>query len=146
MQVKIELVEYDQYQDKFDIDSNIYTLNLNNDQEDRYNSLKNKDMDLYNWFLESDFFIDWIKEEVYTNDIGKKFAINSINDIGYFRFYFFKVTSSDAHYDYFKKYFAINEESEWQDREVVGEEILHNLARERKKLIFELTQNEEQIA
>ena len=146
MQVEFELVVYDQDQDKFDIDENVYTLELNEEQEKTFNLLKGVDIDLYNWFKESDFFINWIKEDVYPNIEGKQFAINAINDIGYFRFYFFKITSSDAHYNYFKKFFNIHEESEWQDREVVGEEILNNLSYERKKLIFELTNNVEQIA
>ena len=141
MQVKFELVSYDETLDTFKLDDNIYTLELDEKQEENYNLLKDVDLHLYNWFQESDFFIDWIKDEVYPNSIGKKFAINSINDIGFFRFYFFKVTSGDSHYDYFKKLFDIHEESDWQDREVVGEEILKSLAIKKQELIIELKED-----
>ena len=67
MQVEFELVVYDQDQDKFDIDENVYTLELNEEQEKTFNLLKGVDIDLYNWFKESDFFINWIKEDVYPN-------------------------------------------------------------------------------
>jgi len=56
MQVEFELVVYDQDQDKFDIDENVYTLELNEEQEKTFNLLKGVDIDLYNWFKESDFF------------------------------------------------------------------------------------------
>ena len=138
MQVKFELVNYDENLDTFTLDENIYSLELTNEQEETYNLLKNTDLHLYNWFKESDFFINWIKNEVYQNSIGKKFAINAIDDIGFYRFYFFKVTSSDSHYDYFKKLFDIHEESHWQDREDVGKEILRALALKKQELIIEL--------
>ena len=138
MQVKFELVNYDEENDTFTLDENIYSLELTNEQEETYDLLKNTDLHLYNWFKESDFFINWIKNEVYPNSIGKKFAINSIDDIGFYRFYFFKVTSSDSHYDYFKKLFDIHEESHWQDREDVGEEILKALSFKKQELVIEL--------
>jgi len=142
MQIKFELVIYDEVQDIFELDENIYFLEIDQNQEQTYNLLKNEDLHLYNWFKESDFFIDWIKEEVYQDSIGKKFAINCINDIGFYRFYFFKVTSSDSHYDYFKKLFDIHEESDWQDREEVGKEILEHLILKRQELIIELKEKE----
>jgi len=138
MQVKFELVNYDEENDTFTLDENIYSLELTNEQEETYDLLKSTDLHLYNWFKESDFFINWIKNEVYPNSIGKKFAINSIDDIGFYRFYFFKVTSSDSHYDYFKKLFDIHEESHWQDREDVGEEILKALSFKKQELVIEL--------
>ena len=141
MQVKFELVSYDENLNSFELDENIYTLELDEKQEETFNLLKDVDLDLYNWFKESDFFINWIKNKVYPNSIGKKFAINSIDDIGFFRFYFFKVTSGDSHYDYFKKLFNIHEESDWQDREVVGEEILKSLAIKKQELIIELKED-----
>ena len=141
MQVKFELVTYDDVLDKFELDENIYLLELDDEQTKTYNLMKDVDLHLYNWFKESDFFINWVKKEVYPNSIGKKFAINCINDIGFFRFYFFKVTSGDSHYDYFKKLFGIIEESQWQDREVVGEEILENLALKKQELIIELKED-----
>ena len=141
MKVKFELVVYDEVHDIFEVDENIYLLSLDDEQKETYDLLKSRDLHLYNWFKESDFFIDWIKKEVYQNSIGKKFAINCIDDIGFYRFYFFKVTSSDGHYDYFKKLFDIYEESQWQDREDVGEEILKALALKRKELLIELKEN-----
>ena len=141
MQIKFELVTYDETLDKFELDENIYLLEMNDEQKQTYNLLKNEDLHLYNWFKESDFFIDWIKKEVYPNSIGKKFAINYIDDIGFFRFYFFKVTSSDSHYEYFKKLFDIHEESQWQDREDVGEEILKALTLKKQELIIELKED-----
>ena len=58
------------------------------------------------------------------------------------RFYFFKVTSADSHYEYFKKLFTIYQESDWQDREEVGEEILANLVIKRQELIIDLEEND----
>ena len=141
MQIKFELVTYDEVLDKFELDENIYLLEIEEEQRQTYNLLKSTDLHLYNWFKEASFFIDWIKKEVYPNSIGKKFAINSINEIGFFRFYFFKVTSGDSHYDYFKKLFDIHEESQWQDREDVGEEILKALALKKHELIIELKED-----
>jgi hypothetical protein len=75
---------------------------------------------------------------VYQGSENKKFAISDINGVSYRRFYFFKVTSADGHYEYFKKLFNIHEESDWQDREDIGEEILQCLSTKRKELILEL--------
>ncbi len=141
MQVSFELVIYDEVTDTFKLDETIYNLELDEEQSKTYNLLKITDLHLYNWFKESDFFVNWINKEVYPNSYGKKIAINSINDIGYFQFYFFKVTSSDSHYNYFKKLFNILEESSWQDREEVGEEILKALALKRKELLIELKED-----
>ncbi len=141
MQIKFELVNFNETLDIFELDENIYILEIDDEQKKTYDLLKNDDLHLYNWLKESDFFINWIKKEVYQNSIGKKFAINSINDIGFYRFYFFKVTSSDSHYDYFKKLFDIHEESQWQDREDVGEEILKALTLKRKELLIELKED-----
>jgi len=138
MQVKFELVNYNESLDTFEIDDREYFLELNEAQTETYNILKSEDLHLYNWFKESDFFINWLKKEVYPDSVGKKLTINYINDITFVRFYFFKVTSGDSHYDYFKKLFNIHEESQWQDREEIGEEILDHLAIKRKELIIEL--------
>jgi len=143
MQVKFELVTYDEELDKFELDENIYTLELDDEQTKTYNLFKEVDLHLYNWFKESDFFLSWIKEEVYADSIGKKFAICDIDDISFRRFYFFKVTSGDVHYDYFKKLFNLLEESDWQDREDIGRKILEQLPAKRQELVIELTEEVE---
>ena len=138
MQVQLEFVIYDEALDKFELDENIYSINLSDEQTETYNLFKDTDLHLYNWFKESDFFLNWIKEEVYPDSIGKKIAVCDINDISFRRYYFFKLTSADVHYDYFKKLFDIYHASDWQDREEIGEEILESLKVKRKELIIEL--------
>ncbi len=139
MQIKFELVTYDEELDKFELDKNSYQIEIDDEEAETYNLLKSSDLNLYNWLKESDFFLKYIKEEVYQDSENKKFAISDINGISFIRFYFFKVTSGDSHYEYFKKLFNIHEESEWQDREDVGEEILQYLSTKRKELILELS-------
>ena len=141
MQLKFEFVIYDEALDKFELDENIYSIELNDEQLQTYNLFKDTDLHLYNWFKESEFFLTWIKEEIYPDSIGKKIAICDINDISFRRYYFFKVTSADTHYDYFKKLFNIFHEVDWQDREEVGEEILERLAIKREELIIELKED-----
>lgn len=141
MQVRFEFVIYDEALDKFDKDENEYLLELDDEQAQTYTLLKDTDLHLYNWFKESDFFIDWLKEEIYPDSLGKKIAISEIDDIAYLRFYFFKITSGDVHYDYFKRLFDIFQESDWQDREEVGEEILEKLMLKRQELIIELKED-----
>jgi len=141
MQVRFEFVIYDEALDKFDKDENEYILELDDEQTKTYDLLKDADLLLYNWFKESDFFLSWLKEEIYPDSIGKKIAISEIDEIAYLRFYFFKVTSGDAHYEYFKKLFNIFQESDWQDREEVGEEILERLMVKRQELIIELKED-----
>jgi len=141
MQIKFQLVPYDEKLDQFEFNENTYLLELDDKQTQTYELLKDTDLHLYNWFKESDFFLNWIKEEVYPDSIGKKFAISDINGISFIRFYFFKVTSADSHYEYFKKLFNIHEESEWQDREEVGKEILEHLMVKRQELIIELKED-----
>ena len=143
MQVKFEFVTYNEELDTFELDENTYLLELNDEQTKTYNLLKDVDLHLYNWFRESDLFQNWIKEEVYPDSIGKKIAICDIDDISFRRFYFFKVTSGDIHYEYFKKLFDIFEESDWQDREHVGIKILEQLPSKRKELIIELKEQSE---
>lgn len=138
MQIKFQLVTYDEELDKFELDDNVYPLELDDEQSETYELLKHVDLHLYDWFQKSDFFLNWIKEEVYPESIGKKFAICDINEKSFRRFYFFKLTSGDIHYEYFKKLFGIFEESEWQDREDVGKEILKDLMVKRQELIIEL--------
>jgi len=141
MQVKFEFVSYDDELDKFELDENSYLLELDEEQVKTYELLKDVDLHLYNWFKESDFFVNWVKEEVYPDSLGKKFAICDINDISFRRFYFFKVTSGDVHYLYFKSLFDIIEESDWQDREDVGREILALLPAKRKNLLIEFKED-----
>ncbi|WP_455757367.1 hypothetical protein [Sulfurimonas sp.] len=138
MQVKFEFAIYDEALDTFELDENIYSYELDEEQAQTFKLLKDVDLHLYNWFKESDFFLNWIKEEVYPDSIGKKIAVCDINDISFRRYYFFKVTSGDTHYDYFKRLFNIHHELDWQDREEVGEEILEHLAVKRQELIIEL--------
>jgi len=141
MQVKFEFVIYDEALDKFELDENTYSYDLDEEQAQSYKLFKDVDLHLYNWFKESDFFLNWIKEEVYPDSIGKKIAICDINDISLRRYYFFKVTSADTHYDYFKRLFTIHQESDWQDREDVGVEILDQLVVKRQELIIELEED-----
>ncbi|EQB39425.1 hypothetical protein M947_05385 [Sulfurimonas hongkongensis] len=141
MQVKFEFAIYDEALDKFELDENTYSYELSDEQAKTYNLLKSRELHLYNFFKESESISDWIKEEVYPNKIGKKIAICDINEISFRRYYFFKVTSADVHYDYFKKLFGIHHESDWQDREEVGEEILERLLVKRQELIIELKED-----
>jgi len=138
MQINFELVSYDDELDRFELDENIYQLEIDDEHAEAYDRVKSSDLCLYNWLKESDFFIKYIEEEVYQDSENKKFAISDINGVSFRRFYFFKITSGDSHYEYFKKLFNIHEESEWQDREDVGEEILQHLSTKRKELILEL--------
>ncbi|WP_415397037.1 hypothetical protein [Sulfurimonas sp. CS5] len=138
MQVKFEFAIYDETLDKFDLDEKVYSFELDDEQAQTYTLLKDTDLHLYNWFKESEFFLNWIKEEVYPDEIGKKIAICDINDLSFRRYYFFKVTSADTHYDYFKKLFNVHHELDWQDREEVGEEILQHLKVKRQEFIIEL--------
>lgn len=138
MQVKFEFVIYNEALDKFEQDENIYTLELSDEQAESYELFKHTDLHLYNWFQKSEFFLTWVKNDVYPDSIDKKIAISVINDIMFLRFYFFKVTSGEVHYDYFKKLFNIFDESDWQDREDVGSEILEHLVDKRQELIIDL--------
>ncbi|WP_153015033.1 hypothetical protein [Sulfurovum riftiae] len=138
MQIEFELVTYDDKLDKFELDETIYQIEIDDDEAKTYELLKDSDMHLYNWLKESDFFTKYIEEEVYPDSENKKIAISDINGISFRRFYFFKVTSGDSHYEYFKKLFDIHEESDWQDREDVGEEILRHLSTKRQELILNL--------
>jgi len=144
MELKFEFVSYDEKLDKFDLDENIYTFVLDEEQEKSFEILKDAELHLYNWFKDSEYFINWIKEEVYPDNEGKKIAIATIGDILYLKYYFFKVTSADVFYDYFQELFGIISESDWQSREEIGEEIIENLLVKRQDLIIELKQKEEQ--
>jgi len=140
MQLEFELVTYDEKLDKFELDEAVYQIEISDEDAQTYELLKSSDLNLYNWLRESDFFLKYIVEEIYQNSEHKKIAICDINDISFRRFYFFKVTSADTHYEYFKKLFKIFEESDWQDREEVGEEILEHLTVKRKDLIIDLNE------
>ena len=142
MIIKFELAIYNDSLDKFDLDENMYELEISEKDAQTYELLKSSDLNLYNWFKESDFFLNYIREEVYPNSENIKFAICDINDISFRRFFFFKVTSAESHYDYFKNLFTIYEESEWQDREDVGRVILEHLVVKRQELIIDLKVNE----
>ena len=101
MQIEFELVTYDEALDKFDLDETMYQIELSDDDAETYELMKSSDQHLYNWLQKSDFFTKFITEEVYPDSENKKIAISDINGISYRRFYFFKVTSGDSHYDYF---------------------------------------------
>ena len=142
MKIEFELAKYDDVLDKFELDETIYQLELSDEDAQTYELLKSSDLNLYNWFKESEFFLNYIREEVYPNSERNKFVICDINDISFRRFYFFKVTSGDSHYAYFKKLFNIFEESDWQDREEIGREILEKLLVKRQELLIELKEDE----
>ncbi|MFT5660897.1 MAG: hypothetical protein ACI9TV_001541 [Sulfurimonas sp.] len=141
MQVKFEFVIYDDALDTFELDENVYSYELNKEQAETYKLLKEADLHLYNWFKESELFVNWIREEIYPDKIGKKIAISDIDEVSLRRYYFFKVTSADSHYDYFKKLFGILHEVDWQDREEIGEEIIEKLIVKRQELLIELKED-----
>ena len=138
MQIKFELVNYDEGLDRFELDDKSHEVELNDEEIEEYNLAKSSEVKLYKWLRQSDSFLNYINEEVYQDSENKQVAISDIDGISYRRFYFFKVTSGDSHYEYFKKFFNIHEESDWQDREDVGEEILRCLSTKRKELILNL--------
>ena len=142
MQLEFELVTYDEELDKFDLDETMYQMEISDEDAQTYELLKSSDLNLYNWLKESDFFLKYINEEIYHDSDVRKVAISDINGTTFRRFYFFKVTSGDSHYEYFKKLFNILEESEWQDREDVGKEILEHLMVKRQDLIIDLKEND----
>jgi hypothetical protein len=140
MKLEFELAKYDEALDKFELDETVYQMEISDEDAQTYELLKSSDMALYNWIQESNFFLKYIIEEVYPDSENKKIAISDINGTTFRRFYFFKVTSGDSHYEYFKKLFNIYEESDWQDREEVGEEILEKLMVKRQDLIIDLNE------
>ena len=142
MQIEFELVTYDEELDKFDLDETMYQMEISDEDAQTYELLKPSDLNLYNWLKESDFFLKYINEEIYQDSDVRKVAISDINGTTFRRFYFFKVTSGDSHYEYFKKLFNIHEESEWQDREDVGKEILEHLIIKRQDLIINLKEKD----
>ena len=140
MQLKFELVRYDEELDKFELDETMYSMEISDEDAQTYELLKSSDLNLYNWLKESAFFIEYISKKVYPDSEYAKVAISDINGTTFRRFYFFKVTSGDKHYEYFKKLFDIFEESDWQDREEVGEQILAQLMVKRQDLIIDLNE------
>jgi len=138
MQIEFELVTYNETLDTFDLNETMYAMEISDEDAQTYELLKSSDLNLYNWFKESAFFLDYVREEIYPESEGKKIAISDINGTTFRRFFFFKVSSSDSHYEYFKKLFSIYEESDWQDREDIGEEILLHLKAKRPELLIEL--------
>jgi len=142
MQLEFELVTYDEKLDKFNLDETMYQIELGEEDAQTYELLKSSDLNLYNWLKESDSFKKYVREEIYPEGDHEKIAISDINGTTFRRFYFFKVTSGDSHYEYFKKLFTILEESEWQDREDVGEEILAQLMVKRQDMIIDLVEND----
>ena len=138
MQIEFELVTYNEALDTFDLDETMHQVKISDEDAQTYELLKSSDMNLYNWLKEADFFIKHLREEVFPDGEARKVAISDINGTTFRRFYFFKVTSGDSHYEYFKKLFNIYEASEWQDREEVGKEILEQLIVKRQELIIEL--------
>ncbi len=140
MQLEFELVTYDEELDKFELDETMHQMEISDEDAQTYELLKSSDLNLYNWLKESDFFLKYIIEDVYPDSENKKIAISDINGTTFRRFYFFKITSGDSHYEYFKKLFNIYEESDWQDREEVGEQILEHLMVKRQDLIIDLNE------
>lgn len=142
MQIEFELVTYNERSDKFVLDETMYQMDISDEDAQSYELFKSSDLNLYNWLKESDSFIKYVREEIYPDGEARKIAISDINGVTFRRFYFFKVTSGDSHYEYFKKLFNIYEESDWQDREEVGAEILEHLMVKRQDLIIELEAND----
>lgn len=142
MQIEFELSIYNEELDKFDLDETMYRMDISDEEAQTYELLKSSDFNLYNWLKESDFFLKYVKEEVYPEGEHRKIVISDINGTTFRRFFFFKVTSSDSHYEYFKKLFNIFQESDWQDREEVGEQILEQLVIKRQDMIIDLEENE----
>jgi len=142
MHIEFELVTYNEDLDTFDLDETMYQIKLSEEEAQSYDLFKSSDLNLYNWLKESSFFIDYLREEIYPDSYDTKIAISDINGTTFRRFFFFKVTSSDTHYAYFKKLFNIYEESDWQDREEVGEEILEQLKVKRQELLIDLKPSE----
>ncbi|MDQ7047287.1 MAG: hypothetical protein Q9M39_06595 [Sulfurovum sp.] len=141
MQLEFELVTYDEALDRFNLDETIHQIEISDEEAQTYELLKSSDMNLYNWLKESDFFIKYVRENIYTDGEDRKIAISDINGTTFRRFYFFKVTSSDSHYEYFKKLFTIYEESDWQDREEIGADIVTHLLVKRQDMIIDLPKN-----
>jgi len=137
MQIEFGLVNYDEEKDSFILDEKTHQIELDDQESEKYRLLKSSDINLYHWLKETDSFLKYMKE-VYQEDKNKKFAISDIDDVSFRRFYFFKLTSGESHYSYFKKLFNIHEESDWQDREDIGEEILQHLLIKRKEFILNL--------
>jgi hypothetical protein len=138
MQINFEFAIYNDELDSYELEGKVHHVELNDKETKEYNLLKDSYLNLYHWFKESDTFINYMNEEVDQGYRSKKFAICDINDISFRRFYFFKVTSADIHYEYFKDLFNIFEESDWQDREDVAEEIFQHLSKKREELFIEL--------
>jgi hypothetical protein len=138
MKIDFELAIYNDELNAFELEGMVHYVELDDKEAKEYELLKDSYLDLYHWFKESDTFINYMNEEVDQEYRSKKIAICDINDTSYRRFYFFKVTSADTHYEYFKELFNIYEESEWQDREDVAEEILQHLSMKKEELIIEL--------
>jgi hypothetical protein len=138
MQINFEFAIYNDELNSYELEGKVHQVALNDKETKEYNLLKDSHLDLYHWFKESNAFINYMNEEVYQGYRSKKFAICDINDISFRRFYFFKVTSADTHYEYFKDLFNIFEESDWQDREDVAEEILQHLSVKKEELIIKL--------
>jgi len=140
MQIEFELVTYDDELDKFELDETIHQLEISDEDAQSYELFRSSDLNLYNWFKETDSFLNYVNEKIYPESKHNKIAISDINGTTFRRFYFFKVTSGDSHYEYFKKLFNVYEESDWQDREEVGEEILEHLMVKRQDLIIDLNE------
>jgi len=142
MLLEFELVTYNEELDQFDLDETMYQMEITEEEAQTYELLKSSDLHVYNWLKESKEFIKYIKEEIYPEGNHSKVAISDINGTTYRRFYFFKVTSGDSHYEYFKDLFDIIQESDWQDREEVGAEILERLMSKRQDLIIDISVEE----
>ena len=138
MQITFELVTYNKELKCFEQDDKVHRIELSEEEAEAYALHKNSDMSLYTWFRDLVSFVTYMQEEVYPDNEDKIFAISDINGTSFIRFYFFKVTSGDSHYEYFKKLFNIYEESEWQDREDVGYEILEHLSVKQEELMLDL--------
>lgn len=138
MNFKIKFVIFSEDQKKFIKDDNEYIFELDEEFEESYTTLEKNDKNIYNFFKNEKSFLKWIKEEVYPDYESAEIGISFIDDISYLRFWFFKVESGDAHYEYFMDYFSIFYDDLYDSRAGIGEEIVEKLKIERKGMVINL--------
>jgi hypothetical protein len=139
MNFKIKFVIFNDEEKKFVKDDNEYIFELDEELEESYGKIKKSDKEIYSFFKNDKSFLRWIKEEVYADQDIKEIGISMIGDISYLRFWFFKVESSDTHYEYFSEYFDIFFDDLYHSRSDIGNEILDNLVKERKNMTIDVS-------
>lgn len=140
MNVKVKFVIFNEIENKFVKNDEEFTFELDEELENQYKTLKKSDKNIYNFFKNSQLFLKWIKEELFVDGNVKKVGISAIGDVSFLRFWFFKIESSQAHYDYFTNYFDIYVDVLFESRDSIGENILSHLKQESPKMIIDLEQ------